>query len=80
MTKDKKGRVGAYEILFSNHAVANMIRKGNTHQIDSVIETSTHEGMQTMKKALEDLIQADLVDEEEALKFLPLEPDAQQSS
>ncbi|MCD6109689.1 type IV pilus twitching motility protein PilT [bacterium] len=78
-TKDRKGRVGAYEILFSNHAVANMIRKGNTHQIDSVIETSTHEGMQTMKKALEDLMQADLVDEEEALKFLPPEIDEKMS-
>lgn len=70
-TKDKKGRIGAYEILFGNHAVANMIRKGNTHQIDSVIETSTQEGMQTMKKSLEDLMQADLVDEQEAMSYMP---------
>lgn len=74
-TKDGKGRVGAYEILFNNHAVANMIRKGNTHQIDSVIETSTQEGMQSMKKSLTDLIQADLVDEQEALTYLPPEID-----
>jgi len=75
-TKDGNGRVGAYEILFRNHAIANMIRKGNTHQIDSVIETSTHEGMQNMKKALTDLMEANLVDEQEALKFLPPEIDA----
>jgi len=74
-TKDRKGRIGAYEILFGNHAVANMIRKGNTHQIDSVIETSTQEGMQTMKKSLEDLMQAELVDEEEALAYMPREID-----
>jgi len=74
-TKDKKGRVGAYEIMFNNHAIANMIRKGNTHQIDSVIETSTQEGMQTMKKSLTDLMQADVVDEEEALAFMPKELD-----
>ncbi len=74
-TKDRKGRIGAFEILFGNHAIANMIRKGNTHQIDSVLETSTHEGMQTMKKSLEDLMQADLVDEEEALAFMPKELD-----
>ena len=74
-TKDKKGRIGAYEIMFGNHAIENMIRKGNTHQIDSVIETSTQEGMQTMKKALTDLMQADLVDEEEALAFMPRELD-----
>jgi twitching motility protein PilT len=72
-TKDKKGRIGAYEIMFNNHAIANMIRKGNTHQIDSVIETSTKEGMQNMKKALEDLIEADLVDEEEAMAQMPPE-------
>jgi twitching motility protein PilT len=72
-TKDKKGRIGAYEIMFNNHAIANMIRKGNTHQIDSVIETSTKEGMQDMKKALEDLIEADLVDEEEAMAQMPPE-------
>lgn len=74
-TKDKKGRIGAYEIMFNNHAIANMIRKGNTHQIDSVIETSTKEGMQNMKKALEDLIEADLVDEEEAMAQMPPEID-----
>ncbi len=75
-TKDQKGRVGAYEILFNNNAIANMIRKGNTHQIDSVIETGTQEGMQSMKRCLTDLIEADLVDEEEALTFLPPELDA----
>lgn len=74
-TKDRKGRVGAYEILFNNHAVSNMIRKGTTHQIDSVIETSTQEGMQSMKKCLEDLIEADIVDEQEALTLLPPEID-----
>lgn len=74
-TKDKKGRLAAMEILFNNHAVANMIRKGNTHQIDSVIETSTKEGMQTMKKALTDLVDADLVDEDEAMANMPPEID-----
>jgi twitching motility protein PilT len=74
-TKDRKGRIGAFEILFGNHAIANMIRKGNTHQINSVLETSTQEGMQTMKKSLEDLMQADLVDEEEALSYMPREID-----
>lgn len=74
-TKDKKGRIAAMEILFNNHAIGNMIRKGNTHQVDSVIETSTHEGMQTMKRALTDLVDADLVDEEEAAANMPPELD-----
>jgi len=74
-TKDRKGRIAAMEILFNNHAIANMIRKGNTHQIDSVIETSTHEGMQTMKRALTDLVDADLVDKNEAMLYMPKEID-----
>jgi twitching motility protein PilT len=72
-TKDKKGRVAAMEILFNNHAIANMIRKGNTHQIDSVIETSSNEGMQTMKRALTDLLDADLIDKSEAMLYMPKE-------
>lgn len=72
-TKDSKGRVGAYEILFANNAIANMIRKGTTHQINSVIETSTKEGMQTMKKSILDLLQAGLISEESALLNIPKE-------
>lgn len=72
-TKDKKGRVAAMEILFNNHAIANMIRKGNTHQIDSVIETSSNEGMQTMNRALTDLLDADLIDKNEAMLYMPKE-------
>ncbi len=72
-TKDEKGRVGAIEIMFCNNAVANMIRKGTTHQINSVIETSTKEGMQTMKKSLTDLLQAGLITEENAMLNMPKE-------
>ncbi len=70
-TKDGKGRIGALEIMFANSAIANMIRKAKTHQIDSVIETSTREGMQTMKKAVTDLYQAGLISEETALENIP---------
>lgn len=72
-TKDGKGRVGALEMLFSNPAVSNLIRKGNTHQINSVIETRRKEGMQTMKRALEDLVVNDIITEEAALEVLPPE-------
>ncbi|MFA7685387.1 MAG: type IV pilus twitching motility protein PilT [Candidatus Gracilibacteria bacterium] len=72
-TKDEKGRIAAFEIMFINNAIANMIRKGTTHQINSVIETSTKEGMQTMKKAVTDLFQANLITEEKALENIPKE-------
>jgi twitching motility protein PilT len=70
-TKDKKGRVAGLEIMFNNNAIANMIRKQATHQINSVIETSTKEGMQTMKKAVTDLFHAGLITEESALENIP---------
>jgi len=72
-TKDGKGRVAAFEIMFNNNAVANMIRKSTTHQINSVIETSSKEGMQTMKKSLTDIFQAGLISEEKFLENLPKE-------
>ncbi len=75
-TKDGKGRIAALEIMFNNNAIANMIRKSKTHQIDSAIETGFKEGMQTMKKSITDLLEADLISEEEATNNLPLEFDA----
>lgn len=74
-TRDEKSRVAAIEVMFNNNAIANMIRKGTTHQINSVIETSTKEGMQTMKKSLTDLLQAALITEENALLNMPKEFD-----
>ncbi len=72
-TKDKKGRIAAIEIMFANSAISNTIRKGTTHQINSIIETSTREGMQTMKKAVTDLFNAGLITEEDALLNIPKE-------
>ncbi len=72
-TKDGKGRIAALEIMFNNNAIANMIRKAKTHQIDSAIETGFKEGMQTMKKSVTDLMEADLISEDEALANIPQE-------
>lgn len=75
-TKDGKGRIAALEIMFNNNAIANMIRKAKTHQVDSAIETGFKEGMQTMKKSITDLLEADLITEEEAVANLPVEIEA----
>jgi len=75
-TKDKKGRVAGLEIMFNNSAIANMIRKQATHQVNSVIETSAKEGMQTMKKSVTDLFHAGLISEEVALESIPKEFEA----
>ncbi len=75
-TKDGKGRIAALEIMFNNNAIANMIRKSKTHQINSAIETGFKEGMQTMKKSVSDLLEADLISEEAALSHIPPEFEA----
>lgn len=72
-TKDNKTRVPAMEVMFSNHAISNMIRKKNVHQVNSVIETRFASGMQTMKKSLDDLVQKDIVSSEVAVAYMPVE-------
>jgi twitching motility protein PilT len=39
------GLVPAFEIMYVNSAIRNLIREGKTHQIDGVIQTSSREGM-----------------------------------
>jgi len=72
-TKDGKGRIAPLEIMINNSAIANMIRKAKTHQINSAIETGFKEGMQTMKKSVTDLLEADLISEETAYEAIPEE-------
>jgi twitching motility protein PilT len=65
--RENKGRVGAFEILLNNNAVANMIREAKLQQIRSIILTHKKDGMQLMDTALLDLVKAGEIDEEEAL-------------
>ncbi|MCD5384553.1 MAG: PilT/PilU family type 4a pilus ATPase [Candidatus Pacebacteria bacterium] len=50
------GMIAAYELLISNKAVQNLIREGRTHEINTVIETSSAEGMISMEHTLADLV------------------------
>lgn len=54
--QDHLGRIVAQEILFNSPAIANLIREGKTAQIHSQIQTNGQLGMQTMEKALADLV------------------------
>jgi len=49
-------RVPAVEILIGNSAIANNIREGKTHLIDSVIQTSQDQGMITLESSLASLV------------------------
>ncbi|MFM7549221.1 MAG: type IV pilus twitching motility protein PilT [Cyanobacteriota bacterium] len=61
------GRVMAQEILVNNPASANLIREGKTAQLYSLMQTGGQYGMQTLERALADLVQQDVVSEDEAM-------------
>ncbi|MFC1733484.1 type IV pilus twitching motility protein PilT [candidate division KSB1 bacterium] len=48
--------IPAYELLINNKAVANLIREKRTHEINTVIETGSGEGMVDMNRSLADLV------------------------
>ena len=50
------GLIPAYELLINNNAVGNLIREKRTHEVDTVIETSSGEGMIDMNRALAELV------------------------
>src|SRR3989344_977055 len=46
------GLIPAYELLINNKAVANLIREKRTHEINTVIETGSSDGMFDMNRCL----------------------------
>jgi twitching motility protein PilT len=50
------GLVPAYELLINNSAVSNLIREGRTHEISTVIQTSSQDGMIDMDRSLAELV------------------------
>ena len=64
---DGEGRVLACEVLRNNTAVANLIREGKTHQVYSIMETNTKEGMSTMDRAIKELYMDGIISYEEAI-------------
>jgi len=65
---DSKGMVAASEILICIAAVRNVIREAKTHQLPSIIQTKTKEGMRTLNMALIELVVKGLTTYQEAMK------------
>jgi len=63
------GLVPAYELLINNSAVSNLIREKRTHEINTVIETSSQEGMVDMNRCLADLVSRGEITIENAYQF-----------
>ncbi len=57
-TKDGQGRCAAFEIMKCTPPVQNLIREAKIHQIPSIMQTSVKDGMITMDKSMEALVQS----------------------
>jgi twitching motility protein PilU len=66
--RDGKGRSAAFEILLNSPLIADLIFKGNVHEIKEVMAKSRELGMQTFDQALFILHEAGAISYEEALK------------
>lgn len=50
------GLIPAYELLINNNAISNLIRERRTHEINTVIETSSQDGMIDLNRSLAELV------------------------
>lgn len=63
------GRVPAYELMINNTAIANIIREKRTHEINTVIETSSDQGMIDMNRSLVELVAKGEISIESAYQY-----------
>ena len=67
-TVDGKGRAAAIEILLNSPLIADLILKGEVHDIKGIMAKSNELGMKTFDQALFDLYEADRISFEDALR------------
>ncbi len=63
------GMIPAFELLINNSAVANLIREGRTHEIQTVIETGLEQGMVDMNRTLVELVKKGEITVENAFAY-----------
>lgn len=66
---NNSGRIAALEIMIANDAISNLIRENKGHQIDSMIQTGNHLGMQSLNFALSKLVKEGKVTRESANQY-----------
>jgi len=69
-----EGRIVASELMLASTAVKTAVRDGKTHQIDSIIQTSSDVGMYTLESSLAQLVFEGKVSVDDAKNF-SLRPD-----
>ncbi len=65
-SKDGRDRHVAVEVLMSNNAVSNLIRKGEDHMLRSQLSLGKSEGMVMMEESLADLARRGLIEDDAA--------------
>jgi twitching motility protein PilU len=66
--KSGKGRCAAVEIMLNSPLISDLIFNGDVHQIKELMKKSRELGMQTFDQALFDLVEADKISVEDALR------------
>lgn len=62
--------VPAFEIMFVNSAIRNLIRDAKIHQIDAMIQASRSEGMRTMDMSLMELYSRHKISEKQLMRYV----------
>ncbi len=62
------GMIPVYELMITNNAIQNLIREKRTHEINTVIETGSQDGMIDMNRCLAELVQKGEISLENAYK------------
>jgi twitching motility protein PilU len=66
--RDRKGRVPAVEVMLNSPLIAELVFKGEIHEIREVMKRSREQGMVTFDQALFDLHERELISYEDALR------------
>jgi len=67
--KEGKGRAAAVEIMLNSPLIADLIFKGDVHEIKEIMKKSRELGMQTFDQALFDLYEEGKISYEDALRY-----------
>lgn len=67
--RDGTGVLMAKEVLIKNGAIANLIRENDMHQIPSVMQMASREGMQLLETDIVKYIKQGMITEEEGMKY-----------
>ena len=66
--KEGKGRAAAVEVMLNSPLIADLIFKGDVHEIKEIMKKSRELGMQTFDQALFDMYEAGKISYEDALR------------